>query len=572
MESLEPDDPRQVGAYRVLRRLGAGGMGRVYLGRTAGGRTVALKVIRSELAEDSEFRARFRQEVQAARLVGGRWTAPVLDADTESRHPWVATGYIAGPALGTAVREFGPLPADSVRVLGVGLAQALAAVHALGLVHRDVKPSNVLLALNGPRLIDFGITRALDATSTLTRSGFVIGSPGFMSPEQAQGTVVGPPSDVFSLGAVLAYAATGTAPFGEGLSVESLLYKVAHEEPDLTGLDPQLRTIVAACLAKDPALRPTPTHLAGRLDESGTGLTQLREGAWLPGALSAAVGRQAAELLDLDHAAEAPPGSPDPSRPSPTAIATAAGPHESPAVGPNAGANGNGAGQAHPAAPTGFFGAPTVPYNASPAPVPPPPRFAPTEPPQQRPGRSWLTVLGASVVVAAIAVGTTLWLSGTDAPSTHSQSPPLAQAPQAGSGPAQSSAPAQQHTTQPTTAPSTAPPPPAGAIPQAYLGSWAGTLTEPGIYGSLTYRLTLKQGQVDQVVATAESIWPDGRTCTGTDYLESASPEQVVLKISALTGGLGCAPDSAPRIYTLNPDGTLHLEVEGGSGTLTRTH
>ncbi|MFB7383741.1 serine/threonine-protein kinase, partial [Kitasatospora purpeofusca] len=302
MQALGSDDPRQVGAYRLLRRLGAGGMGRVYLGRTAGGRTVAVKVVRGELAEDAEFRARFRQEVAAARRVGGTWTAPVLDADTEGAHPWVATGYVAGPALGGAVREYGPLTDPAVRTLGAVLAQALEHVHGLGLVHRDVKPSNVLLTLDGPRLIDFGIARALDAATGLTQSGFVVGSPGFMSPEQANGRPVGPPGDVFSLGAVLAYAATGVHPFGEGVSAAVLLYRVVHEEPDLTGLVPgPLRSIVLDCLAKDPAVRPTPRRLRELLDPDGSAVGRLGQGGgWLPPALAAAVGRSAVQLLDLE--------------------------------------------------------------------------------------------------------------------------------------------------------------------------------------------------------------------------------------------------------------------------------
>ncbi|GLY92388.1 hypothetical protein Airi02_103160 [Actinoallomurus iriomotensis] len=204
-------------------------MGQVYLGRTAGGRNVAIKMVRGEYAADPEFRRRFRLEVAAARQVGARWTAPVLDADTEGPHPWVATGYVAGPSLASAVGAFGPLPPESVRVLGTGLTEALQAMHDLGLVHRDVKPSNVLLALDGPRLIDFGITRALDGTTALTRSGMIIGSPGYMSPEQAEGRSTGPPGDIFSLGAVLAYAATGISPFGDDVSVAVRVYRVLHE-------------------------------------------------------------------------------------------------------------------------------------------------------------------------------------------------------------------------------------------------------------------------------------------------------------------------------------------------------
>ncbi|GHH79872.1 hypothetical protein GCM10018781_58890 [Kitasatospora indigofera] len=300
MQPLTADDPRQVGEYRLLRQLGAGGMGRVYLGRTTGGRTVAVKVVRPDLTGDPEFRARFRQEVEAARRVGGTWTAPVLDADTEGGRLWVASGYVAGPALTTAVREFGPLPEPAVRTLGVGLAEALTHVHRLGLVHRDVKPSNVLLTLDGPRLIDFGIARALDATTVLTQSGQVFGSPGFMSPEQANGLPAGPASDVFSLGAVLAYAATGAMPFGSGVSAPVLLYRVLHEEPDLSGLAGPLLLLVRDCLAKDPSARPTTGQLRARLDGDGAATARQGHGDWLPSALAAAVGRSAVQLLDLE--------------------------------------------------------------------------------------------------------------------------------------------------------------------------------------------------------------------------------------------------------------------------------
>lgn len=267
MRPLEDDEPTVVGPYRLLGRLGSGGMGRVYLGRSAGGRTVAVKIVHPHFALDEEFRARFRREVAAARRVGGAWTAPVLDADPEARVPWVATAYAAGPSLTAAVADGGPLPAHSVRALGAGLGEALAAVHELGLVHRDVKPSNVLLTLDGPLLIDFGIARATGGTSptqsgggtaSLTSTGVSIGSPGYMSPEQILGKGVTGAADVFSLGAVLAYATTGQPPF-PGDSSAALLYKVVHEEPNLDGLDDgELRELVASCLAKDPSARPPP--------------------------------------------------------------------------------------------------------------------------------------------------------------------------------------------------------------------------------------------------------------------------------------------------------------------------
>src|SRR5438034_576062 len=208
MRELQPGDPQLIGPYRLRGRLGAGGMGRVYLGLSPGGRAVAVKVIRADLAQDSEFRARFRREVAVARTVSGLFTAPVIDADVEAPVPWLATAYVPGPSLADAVSQHGPLPAASVLALARGLAEALSAIHAAGVVHRDLKPANVLLAEDGPRLIDFGISRAIEA-SVLTHTGLVVGSPGFMSPEQAEGREVGPPSDVFSLGAVLAFAATG---------------------------------------------------------------------------------------------------------------------------------------------------------------------------------------------------------------------------------------------------------------------------------------------------------------------------------------------------------------------------
>ncbi|MFE3531027.1 serine/threonine-protein kinase, partial [Streptomyces sp. NPDC059144] len=297
MQPLEAGEPHTIGAYRLLGRLGAGGMGRVYLGRSAGGRTVAVKVVHPHFALDEQFRARFRREVESARRIGAQWTAPVLDADPDAPVPWVATGYVAGPPLSQAITEHGPLPEHAVRTLGAGLAEALAAVHAQGIVHRDVKPSNVLLALDGPRLIDFGIARALGASVSLTSSGVSVGSPGYMAPEQIRGRDVSGAADVFSLGAVLAYAATGAAPF-PGDSSAVLLYKVVHEEPELGDLEGELRDVVAGCLAKDPADRPAPADLARALAPGGA--VAMVAGGWLPGRLVREVSRSAVALLDLE--------------------------------------------------------------------------------------------------------------------------------------------------------------------------------------------------------------------------------------------------------------------------------
>ncbi|MEO3767049.1 serine/threonine-protein kinase [Streptomyces sp. B8F3] len=298
MQPVQSGDPEVVGPYRVLGRLGSGGMGRVFLGRSPGGATVAVKVVHPHFAHDDEFRTRFGREVEAARRVGGAWTAPVLDAGPDDDVPWVATGYVAGPSLSDAVAEHGPLPEETLRPMGAGLAEALAAVHGLGLVHRDVKPSNVLLTLDGPRLIDFGIARATDGTASLTASGASVGSPGYMSPEQILGRPVTGAGDVFSLGAVLVFAATGRSPF-PGDSAPTLLYLVVHEVPQLHGLTGELAELALACLSKDPAARPEPAELVGRLTAGGEAAHLVRPG-WLPPPVTEQISRRAVELLAME--------------------------------------------------------------------------------------------------------------------------------------------------------------------------------------------------------------------------------------------------------------------------------
>jgi len=295
MHDLAPGDPEQIGPYRLRGRLGAGGMGRVYLGLSPGGRSVAVKVIRADLAQDTEFRARFRREVAVARTVSGLFTAPVIDADVDGPVPWLATAYVPGPSLADAVSQHGPLPAASVLALARGLAEALSAIHAAGVVHRDLKPANVLLAEDGPRVIDFGISRGVEA-SALTHTGLVVGSPGFMSPEQAEGREVGPPSDIFSLGAVLAFAATGHGPFGSG-STPALVYRVVHSGPQLDLMPAEVRSLAERCLAKDPALRPTAADLLAAAAYPAAG--------WLPEPVTRA---QAAVPLTMTTAT--PPGRP----------------------------------------------------------------------------------------------------------------------------------------------------------------------------------------------------------------------------------------------------------------------
>ncbi|MER7753693.1 protein kinase [Kitasatospora sp. NPDC097643] len=264
MQALEETDPHQIGEFVLLGRLGTGGMGRVFQGRSPGGRLVAVKVVHDSLAHDPQFRRRFAQEVAAMRRVGGFWTATVVDADPHAPVPWLATEYVAGPSLEQAVRDHGPLTVTDAHGLAAGLAEALTAIHVTGLVHRDLKPSNILLTADGPRVIDFGIARALDDTA-LTGTGYVVGSAGFLPPELAMGGAVSPAGDIFCFGLILVYATTGTHAYGTGLPLE-VLYRVVHEAPDLSGVPGSLRPLLLRCLAKDPAGRPTARELLAELN------------------------------------------------------------------------------------------------------------------------------------------------------------------------------------------------------------------------------------------------------------------------------------------------------------------
>ncbi|MEU5779147.1 serine/threonine-protein kinase, partial [Streptomyces venezuelae] len=256
-----------MGPYEVFQLLGEGGMGRVFLARSPGSRLVALKVIRPEYAETPNFRGRFRREAESARRVSGFFTPPVLDADADAPEPWLATAYVPAPSLHDVVRTFGVLPEAGLRALGAGLAEALPAIHDAGIVHRDLKPGNVLITEDGPRVIDFGISRAVDATQ-VTRTGAVMGTPGFMAPEQIMSSrEAGPAADIFSLGCVLVYAATGQGPFGTGGTAE-ILYRAVHHPPLLDGVPAALRPLVGACLDKDPGRRPPAAAVLAALGDS----------------------------------------------------------------------------------------------------------------------------------------------------------------------------------------------------------------------------------------------------------------------------------------------------------------
>ncbi|WP_328560195.1 serine/threonine-protein kinase [Streptomyces coelicoflavus] len=284
---LDVDDPKAVGGYEIRALIGAGGMGRVYLAFTPGGRPLAVKVVRPDYAHDPEFRRRFKREIKAARSVEGLYTAPVVDADSEAKLPWLATAYVPGPSLAQAVSKHGPLPLPTVFRLIAGVAEGLAAVHARELVHRDLKPANILLADDGPRVIDFGIAHAANATSATT-AGIRVGTPAYMAPEQVRGRSAGSPSDVFALGNLAVYAATGQAAFGEG-NTEALFYRILHEDPDLDACPPQLREIVHPCLAKDPAKRPGVDWIMKHARRRTEGETLALTGGWLPDTLATAL-------------------------------------------------------------------------------------------------------------------------------------------------------------------------------------------------------------------------------------------------------------------------------------------
>ncbi|MFI9286556.1 serine/threonine-protein kinase [Streptomyces werraensis] len=547
MRPLDTDEPTVVGPYRLLGRLGSGGMGRVYLGRSAGGRTVAVKIVHPHFALDEEFRARFRREVDAARRVGGAWTAPVLDADPDARVPWVATAYAAGPSLTAAVTELGPLPEHTVRTLGAGLAEALAAVHGLGLVHRDVKPSNVLLTLDGPLLIDFGIARATDSTASLTSTGVSIGSPGYMSPEQILGKGVTAAADVFSLGAVLAYAATGAPPF-RGDSSAALLYRVVHEPPELDGLTGDLREVTEACLDKDPSARPSPADVTGRLAPEG-GAARLVAGGWLPGPVVEQVSRAAVNLLNLETTAGGP------------AAGAASGPvgFSSPSVGEGtalggrtgvAGAAGAGGVTSEPSATgpdpsgaaVGGFGPPPVmpslrgepagavvpdPRHATGAPAPHPP----TEPGNgggAAPGRLSLSVSAASTpdtggrgrrvsctvalavagALAAVTVGSAFLsdlLPGSSGGADTDQGP-------SGARPSPDASAS------------------LGTVPAAYVGTWEGQATsrESITIPLGTFRVTLREARVGEQVGTLRHTDIFGGVCDDVLTLKEVTAKRIV--------------------------------------------
>ncbi len=309
MDSLTATDLRAVGEFRLLARLGSGGMGQVFLASSLAGRIVAVKVIHRELCQDTEFVRRFRNEVEAAQKVSGWYTAPVVAAGVDDNPPWLATAFVPGPSLDDIVSRYGPLPLPAVWRLAAGLAEALRAIHGAGLVHRDLKPANVLLAPDGPRVIDFGISRAVTDTR-LTATGAIIGTLSYMSPEQVQALETGPASDTFSLGSVLAFAASGSAPFSgaPGAPSASVMYRIVYAEPDLGAVPPDVRGLIEACLAKDPRQRPD----LGRVAAHGTATAErlgLSPATFWPHEVATVIQAQQAALTAQIEALQVAPGT-----------------------------------------------------------------------------------------------------------------------------------------------------------------------------------------------------------------------------------------------------------------------
>ncbi|MEV5646844.1 serine/threonine-protein kinase [Nocardia sp. NPDC052254] len=521
MRPPEPGDPATIGPYRILGVLGAGGMGKVYLGRTAGGRTVAVKVVRPDLSGDPGFRTRFRREVGAARRITGTCAVAVLDADVDAERPWLATAYVAGLSLGEVIEQFGPLPEPALAPLAAGLGRALAEVHAAGVVHRDLKPSNVLLTVDGPRLIDFGIARAADDGGTLTTTGQIIGSPGYIAPEHISGEApVGPAADIFALGGVLVYAATGEGPFGTGDSI-NMLWRVMYEPPRLDAVPGDIGALAAACLDKDPGKRPTPEQIAGIT-------TAISDTGALPAAILEAIGRRAMAVLDLDHATALPP--------------TAA---PAPAARPAA--------QARFATTGVATGPPGVPSAPSPSPARPmahPPGAGTVHtPPQRNSPRRRTLVLAAAVVVvlgAVAAISTTLAFRSASANRPAATRQPATSA-------AATTTPAGERT----------------AMPPAFTGTWAGMATD----GAVQFRIvvTLHDGSVGTEVGTATNTGQNqGTTCKRAETLTAATPVKISLRARLLSGFL-CTDDNQPSTLVLRDDGGVNYSMTGPIGAITGT-
>lgn len=607
MQPLGHDDPRRIGDYRLLGVLGAGGMGRVYLGRNTGGRTVAVKVIRPDLITDPEFRVRFQREVSAARRVGGSCTAPVLDADVNADPPWLATGYVAGLALSEAVERFGPFGERSLLVLARGLAEALVAVHEAGVVHRDLKPSNVLLAVDGPKVIDFGIARAVEDTA-LTATGTVIGSPAFMCPEQVTGEPVGPAGDMFALGGVLTYAASGQGPFGGGDTVQ-LLFRIVYEQPRLEAVPEAMRELVAACLAKNPDDRPAPRQVLDHLDRLGA----TERAGWLPAAVLEEVSQRAVRLLDLDSGPGELPGypvGPQPgghppaygSVPGPGSYGTQSNPNAGHAIAqpvtnrwdsgapgrtdptavhtPGAPWSGAHPGTALPAAARSEFARPGpapaqwFPDSAPPgaqaghgrpgdersgagATGAPPPRDGRSDtgrtagrPARRGPLIAALVVVGTAVAAGAFFIGSQLRDDRPDSTTASSSTTVAVTTTEATTTTSATTASATTTTT-------------AAAVPADFVGTWRGSAADGLI--SFDIQMTIEEGEIGAELAQSSNTGKlTGHRCSRIERLTDVTGDQLtfVARLDPDSPG-DCADDGAVSTVRLQPDGSLAYSTPG---------
>ncbi|MFJ5642139.1 serine/threonine-protein kinase [Streptomyces sp. NPDC093223] len=523
MRGLDPTDPPAVGGYPLLARLGEGGMGQVFLSRTPSGRPLALKTVRGEFGLDPGFEERFAREIASSDRVRSPWTVSVLDYSPPGQRPqWLATEYVAAPTLADWVARHGPLPEAAVRALGAELAEGLQAVHRAGLAHRDVKPSNVLLAGRHPLLIDFGIARAADDTRH-TRTGGVIGSPGYMAPEQITGGAAAEPGDVFALAAVLVYAATGRGPFllrGEEPSAAQLLYRIVHEEARLDDVPPSLAPVLAACLDKAPGSRPTAAQLLERL---GAGAP-----AWAavpPTGLAADLAARESELRDLLAGPAATAAPPTPVPPAPT---------------------------------QGFGPPPALPSGPPYTPAPPAPAPAPAPAPQRASARTRTAVVAGGALAVAVAVAVAVWTSGAwDGRASERTSPPATHSASASA---------------------------TDALPASWVGTWKGTGPgNPSADGVTTFRttavsvtLTLHAARRGERVGRQVSHVTQAGTgrdigCTETLLLQETRATSMVFQAvtstptDPSTGGL-CAPGN---VYILTADGAdaLGLGDEGSQTT-----
>ncbi|SDP72856.1 Serine/threonine protein kinase [Streptomyces sp. cf386] len=538
MRRLDPADPPAIGGYPLLARLGAGGMGQVFLSRTTSGRPLALKTVRTEFGLNPGFEQRFAREIASSDQVRSPWTVSVVDYSPAGHRPqWLATEYVAAPSLADWMASYGPLPESAVRALAAELAEGLRAVHRAGLAHRDVKPSNVLLARRHPLLIDFGIARAADDTRH-THTGGVIGSPGYMAPEQVTGGISAEPGDIFSLGAVLVYAVTGTGPFlhpGEDPSAAQLLYRIVHEEPVLDGVPQPLASLLAACLEKSPQARPTADALLERLEA--------RSGVWAsarPSGLEADIAARETELAALlEHPAPLLPEAqlaPDPAPQSGFGPPTAYG------------------------SPITYGSPPALPSSPTPGPVLHLTPSAAGAAPGRPSVRAWTAAVTAGAVVTAAVITALAWPDGTDdaAGGNGRTTPPASASP------------------SPTAA--------ENALPSSWVGTWKGTgpgsPAGDGIVNARTNRVavtvTLHAANRGEIVGRQIShVTEDGTGrdlgCTETLRLRETHGTSMVFEAvtSAPTDPSAGVLCSRGNLYTLAKTGanTLTLGNEGSQTT-----